>query len=64
MTDDLELKTRLHVLRAHLRPNGLVLVSASDPECYRIMEADYIKVVFGGENGVSLEEVEAEYLPK
>ncbi|WP_060925875.1 hypothetical protein [Microbacterium hydrocarbonoxydans] len=61
MTDDL--RTRLHVLRAHLRPDGLLLVQGANPDYYRVMEADYIKTVFGGEDGVSLEEVEANYLP-
>lgn len=62
MTD---LNLRINVLRAHLRQDSLVLQGDAEEGRYRVVSADEPlgPPVFGGDDGVSLEEVEAEYLP-
>ncbi|WP_341941740.1 hypothetical protein [Microbacterium sp. LWH10-1.2] len=61
MTDDLH--ARLAILRAHLRPQGLLLIMGPNDDYWRVFDADGA-IVLGDPDAVTLDEVEAEYLPK
>lgn len=62
---DLNLSHRLANLRAHLRPQSLHLQGDDEANRYRVVNAEdpLDPPVFGGDEGVSLDEVEQAYLP-